>query len=436
VLTPELSLTAKYNRPRFGAVGRMPWDVWVAQNQVLNREIIDIFGYEIPAVALARNKFERLERFLDGALWVLIGICAPILLDKGLNTRWTKGLIKDFNPAFLPKPQFQKLFKNPKDAIYRPVGIPFELLDKANRFNPGSKALNTISAYGLKSLPEKLADKLLNYKLLILWVDLLVMASKGQIYYWGKNWITEKWSGKKGFVGEFTYATDDYLKRKSAKHEQTKKTKQYLSLIMSYGSASLLPALLWGLLKSKTPAGRKNLIGTIKRVIPALNYFHVVYMSRWVMLWHNFFNWNLLGLIAARDSHELRETATKMFTADFFGFVADDVFKAFLGKFLQHRYKDKLKGIPLVKKGVLGIPRGISLHEFEDMAKRLTHQKQKDILPLAQKLIRINFWSSLAFASLGMGVTVNLLNNWYTKQKVLREQAEEHLKQIPKLASP
>jgi len=397
VLTLSEKAPVPWTRQHFGAFDRMPWDIWIAQNQVLNREIIDIFGYEIPAISLARNKFERLEKFLDGALWVLIGVCCPILLDKGLNQGWTKGLIKDFKPAFLPKPQFQKLFNHAKDAVYRPVGIPFELLDNAgfkNRFSPGSKALDTLSTYGLKSLPEKLAHKILNYKLLILWVDLLVMASKGQIYYWGKNWISEQWSGKKGFVGEFTYATDDYLKRKNAKHEQTKKTKQYLSMVIGYGAASLLPAILLGLLKSKTPTGSKTLIGTLKKMIPALNYFHVVYMSRWIILWHNFFNWNLLGMIAARDSHELRETAVKTFAADFFFFIADDIFRAGIGKVLQHQYKDKLKGMKLVKKGVLGLPAGISLHEFEEMAKKFTRQQQKDILPLSQKLVRVNFWGT------------------------------------------
>jgi hypothetical protein len=159
--------------------GRLSWRAFeteAIQNEVLNRSIIDILGYEPWVIALGRNKAERIERLLDTFAWFGIAIGLPLLIQRPLSNIYHQMLKKRFN-----------LFG---DA--NPLTTSFKTLAVA-RNQP--KAQNKLKkSWGLsngKNL-HTLGKWVLGAKLAIMTVDLFFMAAKNEIYFWGRNWLTKK----------------------------------------------------------------------------------------------------------------------------------------------------------------------------------------------------------------------------------------------------
>ncbi len=69
---------------------------YVQSNATLNRTMIDIFGVDIPFIAMANNKDERIERIIRGNLIVVAAFIAPIVSMPFLNKFFLKkeGLLK------------------------------------------------------------------------------------------------------------------------------------------------------------------------------------------------------------------------------------------------------------------------------------------------------------------------------------------------------
>ena len=61
------------------------------------------------------------------------------------------------------------------------------------------------------------------------------------------------------------------------------------------------------------------------------------------------------------------------------------------------------------------------------MVRLATHPQNQSGYKLAIKLSRISFWTGLLSSGLLLGALLNLLNNVYTKRKVLKEQAQLQL---------
>lgn len=392
--------------PRFGAA---PWDVRLAQNQLLSRVAIESVGYIPWRIGLARNQFERLEILLNiGSYW-LLGLALPIALESLFNKRFSARLIREHGLK----------------AGSKPLSIPFELIEAnavAAMKTAPQQAFEQLAPYGFKTLKqfEKLVPTIRKAKAGIMLADLLALAIKGQVYYFGKNWLTEKLSGKKGFSGVFSQASDEYLKLKSATYERQKKQRFLISSVLGFGSSLLLPALTLAALKSPAAAG-KGLLGKVKQLFPKLNYHNTVYMSKWVLLWQSIFNYNLPKFLSTRDSNELRETLTRTLAFDFFFFVGDDIFSGLMAKALQHRHKAQLEGIDIYKSfrtvSILGrqleIPAPVGFHKiFEKVGEH--HPAFRDA--------RLAFWVGMAATSACLGVTLPLLNIWYTRKKVAEEQ--------------
>jgi hypothetical protein len=166
----ETALMQQHQRhSRFGNAAALPMMVRIAQNEVINRELIDVLGYEPYAIGLARNKYERIEKALDFGAWVVLALALPIVSGSVINHFTRKSLLKAF-PAL------------PKTA--EPLYLPFEAL---KRFNPATKIDPTLLAQSgvktLEGLPVALRDKVLKAKMGILLQDMTIMAAKGQGFF-------------------------------------------------------------------------------------------------------------------------------------------------------------------------------------------------------------------------------------------------------------
>lgn len=398
--------TSSEGLPKFQAGFRPPWELGFVQNQVWNRLFMDTIGYHGPTTLMARNKFERIEIAWDWACVFMFNVGMPILMGKIFNDLYCK-----------------KYLASIKIKHKLPLNIPFEALDSAVlNTKKGMQTLqNTLKTPSIK-VTRQVAALVLKGKMGILLFDLFFLALKGQAGHWGKLFITEKLSGKKGFSGEFNYTSEAYRKLKSETHEKTKAKKWLVSLGFSIAGFMTLPIIMQHYLKNPSMLKNATLSGKfIQKSIGLLNYHNAIYMSKYLLLWHSIFNGVAPMLLSARDSHEFRERLTKLTALEFFFFIGDDVITGLTAKYLQHKYKAKLKGLPIVEKGLWGFPKGVS------MVKLANNPTKHAGYPLALQLTRVSFWTGLISSGLFLGIILNLLNNIYTKRKALKEQAQLQL---------
>lgn len=108
-------------------------------------------------------------------------------------------------------------------------------------------------------------------------------------------------------------------------------------MAMGFGAAIALPLLAHRWLSNTTPMVASKATSfaiKAKNILKRLNYHNVVYMSKWVMLWHGLFHWNLPGILSARDKQERREHILLSLSFDLFWALGDDIFAGYMGKFL------------------------------------------------------------------------------------------------------
>ncbi len=399
-------------RPRFSGEGRLPFSVLLHQNELLNRFVIDTLGYSSWSVIIARNDYERMENGLDWAGWLLAGLALPYVIERGVN-RWAQNRLhkKHKHLGVLKK------VKNRNTLL----SMPYQWLDATSsklKTMTGKESLQ----YGVKNL-AKLTPKVLQAalmgKLLMMWIDLLLLAGKNQGYAWVKNWMTEKLSGKKGFSGEFNYANQAYLDKQTQAYQTSKQRRKAWSFGIGFGGALLFPLLMLGVLKSKKATG---VMGALKKKVKAFNYSDAIFMSKWVLLVSNLTNWAPATILSSRDKHERREKITKMIAFDTLFFLGDDFIAGIAAKVLQGKKKLDTN---IVRTGKwLKLPRAVPLDE-------VFRAVGKDKANKAYKLARKSFWIGILGTAAALGVTMPLLNFWYTKKKVMAEQAAFNISELP-----
>ncbi len=386
------------------------------KNQVVNRGVIDIFGYQLPMWIFARNGSERLEKILDGAFFLGLGLAIPILLQRTLAKVYQNVLVKQFA---LPKG-------------VTPLQTNFEQLDVAKLLPHSDHVDQLAKAWGVKAgKVPKLAQWVRNAKLLIIGVDLLFLMSQNMAYYWTRNKMTEKLSKKEGFSGEFNSVTDLQLQENSAYYQRSKaRLKKFSSAAWLTGFAGL-PLLMLAALTTKQTTG---VMGGLKKMLPFFNYHKTIYMSKWVMFWSTFFGYNLMGLLSARSPNEKREHLTKAVMLDVLFYLGDSVFSGLNGWWLQHRskHKEAVKGVALYQRGWLGIPIERSLEAIrEDAAYQRLATHNPELRATVEQLARRNFRVGLVTTSLLLGVGTTVLNNVYTHAKLITQQNQLAQRWLP-----
>ncbi len=417
--------------------GTTPFSVVVEKNQVLSRFLVWLGGYLPADLLVARNGFERLEKVLDHAFWVVFGLGVPIVLERVFNRKYTKALQKEFNLPDVkqsPMPKKAGIMKKFIHVLegqgkHSPLQLPFEWLSKnANTITP--KELSYVSQQlkipkvSLQKLLKKkrFLNKVMRAKQIILFADLAFMALNGQLSVWAKNFITAFTSGKKGFSGIMDYASDDYLKETTKSYEKNKKKRLAQSLAIAAWSAISLPLIVGGIVKMP----QKALFGLgkhLKKAVPLFNYTDAVYMSRWVFLWYSLHNYVLGGALASRNKDELREHMVRSVTLDFFYAIGDLAFVAAIAKGLEKVMgRKKLGHISLLNKEKgKWVPKhlGRILNEVKGNTKHPAYQWAKR-----------NHWFSLALTTALMGLSIPLLNIWYTKNHVGKEELKLAAKKL------
>lgn len=417
--------------PQFARLGVPPL-VYLEERHAWNRLAIETLGYYSWSAALSRSKFELMEIGLDWLGWAVVGVALPLTLGKWMKGKAQSKILKACGNS-LPSLKDKKLTM---------LEVPFEFLDQSKSMktdivnaDPIAKGLgfkDVSHLQGTLSRNPKLVELIQNWKVGILGLDLFLFAIKGQLYNWGSKWLTEKLSGKKGFSGEFNQASDEYLKKKSNSFDLAKNKRKIFSFVWGFGGALALPLLMMKALKSPGKLGT-GFLGRFKKLMPYFNYVDGIYMSKWVILWHNIFNFATPTILSARDPHELREKATKMLAFDIFYFFGDDWFTGAMAKFLQNRpgFKKQLGGIKLIRdqKGILGRPVAFRLNEmYKKLGGNANH--------IAYKLSRWSFLFGFAMTTLFLGIGSNLANNLYTQKKVKEEMSALQKQQRHKTHTP
>lgn len=399
------------SRAKSPPFGRFSWhrvEDYVIQNQVVNRSAMEMLGYMPANVIISRNNFERIEKFMDSGTLLLFGFMLPSFLLKPL-TRWYTG-------RFLTHP-----FRLPAKA--NPLMTPFQDLD-ANRLRSAAHQLKLARQWGLRSTAKvpALSRQVLNGKLLVLLVDLVALALQGQLYVWGKNFVTEQLSGRTGFSGEFNQASKSQVEQNTQHYQANKKRYQALSWAILGTEILALPLLMRTLLRNPRIRAGQGTLGKLKGLSKHFNYFDTVFMSKWLYVYSTFFHWGLAGSLAARDKHERREHWSKFATVEFFYSIGDDLI-AGLAAMAFHRsakYKNALKGVKLYKTGWFGLPFAKSLPELKAATRHIKSPQTKAVV---DQLGRVNFRIGLLTTIGLLGIGVTAINNWVTHQKLLAEQA-------------
>lgn len=433
VISKSLNINKAPPAPSFGtgAVGALPFAVMFENNQVVNRSFIELFGYMPPNIVLGRNLYERFERFWDSAIYLLLGIFGPIAIEKALNKKREQAFFDEHKlKHFFNKtptefaPSGKRWYHKANDYISNlgrrsPLRVRWEWLRPETVKNLPSDIIGPlVREVGFKSKDKfyefinnpAIKKKLFKYKSQIVWLDLAMLTGMNLISMWGKNAITKLWSGKKGFSGTFNYTSANYQEQASKSYEDNKMKRFLRSLAVAVGLTVSLPPIIRYSVKGKSRAA-KGLMNTITK--PFLNYSNAIFMSKYMVVWGGFLSWIIVGALAARDKNELREHLTKTTTVLVAYTFLDDLISGLAALKLQK--KAKAEGVTVSEQGFLGLPKALSLSRVLEQVGSAKHHLYKGA--------RANMWMGMIGAAAFTGATATLVNNWYTKKKVLAEQA-------------
>lgn len=211
--------------------------------------------------------------------------------------------------------------------------------------------------------------------------------------------ITEKRTGKKGFVGDTNFSSN-------AKQETPSNKNKKLFIEKLIASAGML-AMTIGVMKVKGP---KDFVKKLEFTGPVTsgNAIKTVYAS------------TLIGRFMASDSHdELRESATR----DYLGFLNWLVIGGFAAKLTANLLDRKRKALFNISKQGKGIK-----HWFND----LSLKSHNEIAAKGSKFAKQNMWklnlshiAGLGYSTLALGILLPKLNIYITNRKNKTKQIKK-----------
>lgn len=271
----------------------LPMGVRLDSNKFAGRIVLEGLGYFQLALATERNNFRRLELTFDFGYWLLAGFLVSHCMDRFYSANMSKRIRKQHGLADL---------KGKAARQHSLIHLPFELLEQSQSlvkdakgaWTPRGRELIKQASHQLQIQEPELERLLnnskfrrqLNYaKAGVSFLDLAILAIKGQTYPWLSNWLTETLSKKKGFSGTFNYTTNEYRSQEAQEYEKNKKRNQLISAGLGFGAALSVPFLLLTALE-----GKGNLSKKMKSFLPNLNYAEAVYMPKPIFFVHTLFN--------------------------------------------------------------------------------------------------------------------------------------------------
>lgn len=394
----------------FSIMGR-PWDVYLATNQLANRAVMDTVSTG-GKMLVARNKNERIEKCISlGGYW-LSSLILPTILELFINKRYKARYrtAKQGNPIALPFEALEEnavkaIIANPTDKVLAKYGLSAEKLKKD---------------FGLAKVTDfnhTLVKKVRRVKLAIMAVDFAFVATKGALLYRFRNWYTAKTSGKKGFVGEFNYTNEAFRKKQEDDFNkaEAKRQKRLISNISTFTGAILAPVLMAATLKSTAVKGP---IGFIKKHLPKFNYTDAIFMSRWLIFWQAAFSYEVPKLMAARDSHEFRESLVDLGMFNFLYFGGDALISGLLAqRVMRKKGLEGMKGVSLTKPVKIFGRQFQAAVPYQEIYKQVSGSKHP-----AFKAARNIFFVGLLGSATALAL-FNMANYTFTRLKAEKQQA-------------
>lgn len=397
-----------------------PLDVFIAKNATWNRLVIELLGVDPWLIYFARNKYERFEQGWDVGTRLTLAIAIPLILgaltNKILLKNWQKELKlpTHIRPLNITYAQLQEAAKNPNKLI--------STFENAIKERTAVTPFSAKTRQAIQQQAKKLIRQIENWKIAFLAIDLGLMATKGQVGFWGKNWLTKWLTGKSSFSGIFDYASEKYQADKTKAHEEQKDRKMKLSIALGYGGALLLPLLVW--FGAKNPFKQSDkLFKAIQGFSRHFDYTDSIHPTKWLVLWHMFFNRIIPGSLSARDKNEFREHLIKCASIILFFFIGDDIISGWVAKGLQkcsQKVRQALpKNLSLYQKGIPGFPRAIKFNKLYHAITHLKPAQQNKLMNIG----RIIFWAGILGTSFFSSVTT-IMNNKITKLTVQKEDGK------------
>jgi hypothetical protein len=386
---------------------RLPLPVLLERNQVLTRTLQEVLSTGVPSIVAARNLPERAEHAIDQTNWTLLGLFTPTILKRL------------FPHTLVPRLLLAPL-RLPQDAT--PLNLPWQFLDAAHHRQwqaappqerqALNEALQSVGLRGLQDLTPAFINRLRGLKLGVLATDMVMINATAQTFFWSRNWVTRKVTGKNGYTGEFNYADAQTLDTTAAPYYRHRLALLAGSLGVSLGSTMAITATILALLRSTKAAG-PGLVGQLKQALHnGFNHEEGIYMSKWALSLSYLFNYNLPALFASRDRHERREYLIESIASQCMFTLGDDFITGGLAKHLDRISNQGAKvGILAKTPGPFNLPRLAPLHEI---------WKRHGTQSLPFRLASLNFWAGFIGPCAAINLAVPILNNLCTYSLVVQ----------------
>lgn len=408
----------------------------IEENAVLNRGITDMLGIDVPWAFMSNNKDEKRERFVRSTLVFVEAFMVPFLLVPVLNRSVMRsfGLTKKFfdkgnhligisNKELKIGENFlQKIETHLKDITIEKTQ---KLLKKGKNVesekvkNELKKAFDTDFIKPLKEgkiNPEKLRNKLINAKGLVLGLDIAITGILMACTAWFKNLMTEKLTGKTGFSAEYSMADKNYVEKKAEKHRKNKLKKFVASIMVGLGIGAIVGIMVAKSVKSKNPSGITKFL---KEKATSFDYTDAIYASRITLFFMAIIS-QIGQLLAARDNNEVRDTALRTGMVDLLFFGGDAVLNSVLGKVIDKNAGTKLLN-PVKNKNLSNrlFPPTKNLKEISKLLETAKCE-EKQILEKTAKYATGLYWFNFATIILAIGFGIPKMMN-----KLIRKNVEQ-----------
>ena len=216
--------------------------------------------------------------------------------------------------------------------------------------------------------------------------------------------ITEKRTGKKGFVGDV-----DYAQKKAGDAQKIEPAKDKTLWLKKLAASVGMIAMVISVMKVKNP---KDFVKKLEFTGPVTsgNAIKTVYAS------------TIVGrFLAADNSTELRESVTR----DYFGFLNWLVFGGFAAKGAANLMDKDCKNLFNIKKEGKGLKHwlnDLSLKTHAEIAAKGTDFARQNL-----KKLNIAHATGLAYSAITLGVLLPMINDKMTKYKARKQQERSHL---------
>lgn len=403
----------------------------IESNTLLNRGILDIFGYAVPTALNANNEYEARERITGSLTYFAIAFLSPLVMMPLFNRHFLKkaGIIENFKDKGVEIVRLSKKYliddektmrEGIKDLIYDLKDNPNTSEKTRKKFKNVDKDFHAILDR-FKGKEDLLRESLLRAHTKIAMSDYLSTSTMFIASCFGVKELTKRFTGRTGFSAEYKMADEDYTKKKSEKHEKNKTAKIIASSVIAIAGSVLINKFVQ---KSFLNKNAKGLMKRIRENAEKFNYTDGKFMKILP-----YFLITIVGdlapfLMSARDKYELRDAAVRQAfcMAVFFG--GDAVLNGLFGRMF-----DKLFRTNLINKENLGEKPNFwkkataPIYTLEQLSK--TKGWDKNLLKRTQKFAIGMYWLNLALITLILGIGLPKALNYVLRKSVNKDLSQK-----------